>query len=57
MGLLDLDWLMKAAGSQIDFVIPCWCGQPGVLLRLFCDMYDMYVSLFVFVGGCTCRKS
>ena len=57
MGLLDLDWLMKAAGSQIDFVIPCWCGQPGVLLRLFCDMYVMYVSLFVFVGGCTCRKS
>ena len=55
MGLLDLDWHIMAAGSQISLCYPtvtCCCGLP----RDYSDCSVLYISLSVlcFVGGCTC---
>ena len=47
MGLLDLDWHMKAVGSQVDFVIPQW--PAGVDCLEFCsDCFVICLSLSLF---------
>ena len=42
--------------------VTCWCGLPGVLLRLFCDISHTHslcfmICLLLLDRGCTCRKS
>ena len=57
MGLLDLDWHIMAARSQISLCYPtvtCCCGLP----RDYSDCSVLYISLSIlcFVGGCTCNS-